>query len=302
MTKNVSKPKIDDVINDVLIDEKRKNALAFVAYLRANKMNPGWAATNTWTLKHKGKLMLTIRLTGADYFTHRKTIESDSWLISPPFDRTSDYNDVPIDGFKETVWANVNYCAGCIKCRPGNTYTLIGKQFNSVCNSMVVFVNPGADEIECVKQLMEHSIKAADKHGTPSKPLLDLRTDGLKRVKDISASCEKLFNGKYAMFYADGNEDIMFHTDKPITVKMYGLTTYKEDKLPKSWTLYGANSVDGSWELLDTQTKADVFNGTITYYTEKAFPISSPEDYQFYKLALHSDGRYFLSQVHLYIQ
>jgi len=51
----ITKPKIDNVINDFLNGDVLTKALDFIDYLKMNKMNPRWSATNAWTVKHKNK-------------------------------------------------------------------------------------------------------------------------------------------------------------------------------------------------------------------------------------------------------
>ena len=308
-----TRPKINDVIGDVLSGNKLTIALDFIQYLKDKKLNLVWASANSWSVKYKGNVILWIKLTGAEVFTNRKNIEDGSWLITPPFNIKGDFKDLQSNKqFKEIIWANVNYCVGCMYCKPGNTYKILGNEFNNVCNIMVHFINPGADEIDCVKQLLEHCIKTYEMHGTAKHPLLDPSTNGLIRLNNATdinvvtgtdgAASGNLFNLKYAMFHSRGNCDIMFKTNEPITLKMYGLVTYKEDKLPNSWTLCGTNSEDGIWDLLDTRIKADEFPESITFYAEKAFKINAPGSYQYYKLTLEGKGVFMLSQIHLYIK
>ena len=182
-----TRPKIDDVISDVLGGEKLEAALEFIAYLKEHKLNLRWASANTWVVKYKGVNILYIRLTGAEFFTHRKNIESGSWLISPPFNVRGDYGDLHNDNhFKQVVWSNVNYCAACIKCKPGKTYVILGKEISGVCHSILNFINPGQEGIEIVKKLLNFGMAEADRsaarNGTASKPLLSTKTMGLVRL------------------------------------------------------------------------------------------------------------------------
>ena len=52
--KNI-RPKIEDVICEYFADvpQTQQNALDFVSWLRANKMSPTWAATDTWAFGFK---------------------------------------------------------------------------------------------------------------------------------------------------------------------------------------------------------------------------------------------------------
>ena len=38
------KPKIEDVVCEVLSGDAQKNALDFIAFLRENKLNPAWGS------------------------------------------------------------------------------------------------------------------------------------------------------------------------------------------------------------------------------------------------------------------
>ena len=54
------KPKIEDRITKCFAGEKAKNALDFVAWLRENKLSPGWSGTDGWNIRFKGKSLGTI--------------------------------------------------------------------------------------------------------------------------------------------------------------------------------------------------------------------------------------------------
>jgi len=307
-----TRPKIEDIVSDILSGEKLAIALDFIAHLKENKLNLSWASANTWNVKHKGKVMLYIRMTGADYFTQRNDIEDDSWSIFPPFDIKHDYADFSTKAFKEAVWRNVNYCVGCIKCKPGNSYNILGSEFKKVCNIVVSFVNPTVEDIDCVKKLIEHRINLPEIHGTPKKPLLDSKTDGLVRIDnktDITGvsgtngvNAAKLFDLKYAMFHSKSDCEIIFSTTEPVTLMRYGLVTYKEDKVPSRWSLFGKSNEDDSWVQLDSRIKTEVFSEPIIYYSEKTFEIVTPNIYQHYKINFEDKGLYFLSQMHFYTQ
>ena len=47
-TQKKPKPEIENVIPEYLDGDMKKTALDFVAWLRANKMNPVWASANIW--------------------------------------------------------------------------------------------------------------------------------------------------------------------------------------------------------------------------------------------------------------
>jgi hypothetical protein len=58
---------------------------------------------------------------------------------------------------KEIAWANVNQCGNCGGCgNPGGKRkTILGKEFDAVCNAAMQFVNPGKESLECAKKMVE---------------------------------------------------------------------------------------------------------------------------------------------------
>ena len=49
------KLKIEDEIPKFLDGEMKQSALDFIAYMRANKMQPAWLSTNSWKANYKGQ-------------------------------------------------------------------------------------------------------------------------------------------------------------------------------------------------------------------------------------------------------
>ncbi|MDR2547048.1 MAG: hypothetical protein LBC96_05980 [Lachnospiraceae bacterium] len=145
----IVKPKIEDVINDALFGDALKNALDFVLYLRENKMNPVWSATNAWKVSYKTYTVCFIRLHGsADYHN----LEVGSWHIIPfigEYEADSLSND-----FKEIAWANKKTCGGCGKCAL-ELIAIFGRKFDYACEGSIRFINPDANEVECAKKLVE---------------------------------------------------------------------------------------------------------------------------------------------------
>ena len=141
------KPKIDDIIANIISGEKLKLANDFIAYLRENKMNPAWSSANSWIVKYKGKSLLYIKLLD----------KSNSWrIMMPPDGGWEDYDGEfqSAEHLKEIVWANINYCTDCSSCK-GWRKTILGKECENVCHISIHFMNPGVEEIESLKKLVQ---------------------------------------------------------------------------------------------------------------------------------------------------
>ena len=165
-----TKPKIEDVIVEILDGERQQNALNFVAYLREQKLNPRWTATNAWGIKYKGKNLINIRVSkeGSNCYKlapiswHIGGWYIDEWLLN----NVENFKDlVECDEFKELVWANLNYCNGCAKCKPGTNKSLFGKDFDSLCYGFFLLDNPDINTLEWAKKLLEYKKKGIAENG-----------------------------------------------------------------------------------------------------------------------------------------
>ena len=160
--KNV-KPQIEDIAGEVLSGDALKNALDFVAYLRENKLNPIWSATNVWKVSSKTFNVCFIRLHGAAPY---HGLAEGEWNISPFI---GEYEaSLLSDENKEIAWANKKDCPSCGQCAL-KLDTVFGKKYDYVCEGAIRFRNPDTDAIECAKRIVElrrNEIKAgkARKH------------------------------------------------------------------------------------------------------------------------------------------
>jgi len=156
-----TKPKVEDVMNEILDGDILKNALDFVAYLRENKMNPKWTATNAWWVDYKGKRLVSIRVGPKEPGPWGYGLESRSWHIGHwlqgfalSHDLSKEFEDsIAYDKFKEFVWNNMQPCKKCMSCAPGHSGTYFGKKFDSVCYFRVE--NPDTGTLEFVKKLLD---------------------------------------------------------------------------------------------------------------------------------------------------
>jgi len=156
-----TKPKIEDVLPHFMDGEILERALDFVAYLRANRMNPAWAGVhNAWKGVYKGKPIYYIRL-GREWI---RPTENVKWTIIPYLNHMEEYREKIFDqGWQDIIWNDLHFCRGCNNgCSPGFTRAILGKEFAGLCHGIfysgrkpVSFVNPGDETFNIIKQLLE---------------------------------------------------------------------------------------------------------------------------------------------------
>lgn len=157
MSEKTSKPKIEEIITDVLDDDALDNALDFVAFLRANKLSPRWASLNAWAVSYRNQRICYIRVSGT---AHYHNLEDGAWHINHVnYGQTNlveDENEqcIPDKKLRDIVWNNVKYCAKCYNCKPGNIVTVFEKQFNEVCHSWLTMKNPNTEILNCAKKIV----------------------------------------------------------------------------------------------------------------------------------------------------
>ena len=162
----ITKPLIEDVVSDFLCGDMKKNALDFIAYLRANKIKPVWAVTNGWKATYKGKVLYYIRLHTDEWKTsHLKSLYGKhSWVVTLFIeDNMSKYEDTIIDeGLQNFIWDNVHQCMVCRspchgKMPPHRDTTALGKEIKGICHSreLTWVFDPDETALNCIKRLLE---------------------------------------------------------------------------------------------------------------------------------------------------
>jgi len=149
-----TKPKIEDVINHFVDGETLKNAMAFIAYLRENNMNPRWASANSWRVTgKKSKPICRIDLGGLKHAWMRH-LQIGDWQICEleGLDRTYLDEFASSDEIKAFVWDNIKICNRCCSCGP-RQWTYINKLFDTCCGFKIK--NPDAKGLEIIKKLVE---------------------------------------------------------------------------------------------------------------------------------------------------
>jgi len=149
--------KIEDELNEALSGDGLKNALDFIAYMKANGMTTH--AEHHSAFEYKGEWVCIVCIIPVDGVP--------GWVI---FDNplTSKFDDFPVgDDLKEFAWAHVNICTSCggssgCGSQPGRTKIIFGKEFKNICTSDVAFWNPDTDALKKIMQLIDIWKKSVD--------------------------------------------------------------------------------------------------------------------------------------------
>ena len=120
---------------------------------------------------------------------------------------------------------------------------------------------------------------------------------GPKEVNSNSEGYENLFDGNTGTkWYYEGSaspDAIIFRTDRAVKALRYSLTTANDhtnypERIPKAWTLYGGDSVNGTWKVIAHHTEDDNCIKNAGNEREVTFDIPNPASYQYYKLDFES--------------
>ena len=153
------RPKIEDVIPEVLIGEMRETALEFAAYLRENKMAPGWSGVhNAWDAKCKGKTICKISLAHTGWYANNKC----SWNIKLYCLHMSKYESSIISaGVQSIIWDGLFHCISCLggkkPCIGGNDIMILGREYKGICGHSLctMIYDPDETTLDGVKKLLE---------------------------------------------------------------------------------------------------------------------------------------------------
>ncbi|MCL1806864.1 MAG: hypothetical protein FWG31_04090 [Oscillospiraceae bacterium] len=143
------RPKIEDVLNGYLKGENLKNALDFVSWLRANKMNPQWGSANSWSATYRKVRVCYLKL------------YNGSWYIWPSGQRDEYLNEfINDENIKEKVIAGIHPCTKCVHmCNNGDGHSVVicGEKYHHTCGHFVIRLrDPDAATLEHMKGLIIH--------------------------------------------------------------------------------------------------------------------------------------------------
>ena len=135
-------PPIEEQIKNKLSGDMQKNALDFIAYMKAAGMTTH--DTYSTAFEYNGKWVCIL------------IIGKNNWTI---YDNplTKHYDDFPVDeSMKEFVCAHVRKCTKCgCDSSPGINKLIFGRAFENVCTSEVGFRNPDVETLQKVRQMID---------------------------------------------------------------------------------------------------------------------------------------------------
>lgn len=143
-----TKPQIEAAVGEVLNGDALENAGNLISYLRENRMNPAWSAANVWKISYKSFTVCFLRVYGAaDYHG----LQAGTWHVIPFI---GEYEAAALPGeLKEIVWAHKHTCQNCGQCS-SPIRRVFGKEYDYACEKSIVFTNPDADDVACIKKLI----------------------------------------------------------------------------------------------------------------------------------------------------
>ena len=148
---------IEECICEILTEDAQKNALGFVAYLRANQLvfergKGYWADKFYWMIKCKDAYVCFVLINNAQDET-----EAQGWTIWLDGSGTDWFAGAMQDArTKQIAWEHVDICANCGGCNTpgGSRKTIFGREFDAVCITAFKFINPNAEAMECAKKMV----------------------------------------------------------------------------------------------------------------------------------------------------
>jgi len=149
---------LEERIKNVLQDEAQINALDFAAFLQTNEFI--CELNEDETIKHNplgwnGAIGGVVG-NSIGYMYFDGSTKNNEWCI---FLNSYDFGDVNIlnNETKETIWSYLNKCCKCndnwANCRGGNK-TILGKTFDDLCHSPLMFKSPKAETLVNVKNML----------------------------------------------------------------------------------------------------------------------------------------------------
>ena len=141
-----TKPPIEAMINNYLSGKLKADAMDFVNFLRANKMTPQWASTNSYALSYKSRRVCIIKINEGELALWLNTQYDDEFNAC--------FAGEPED-MKNILLDRLVYCQSCGKCAPGHNASILGKQILKACYCPVIrLTNPNETELDCAKKLV----------------------------------------------------------------------------------------------------------------------------------------------------
>jgi len=163
LTKNKSKPKIEEVISEYDDANIREAVADFAEYMRVNKMPLKWASTNRYKALQNKTAICWVDL-------NQRALDPVKWRISVVLTNIAKYEEFILNkGWQDFILEKIAYCKPCNPnrlCAGGNKLSILGKNFNGICQNiifhkvMIGFDDPNDEVISRIKKLVEWEKKA----------------------------------------------------------------------------------------------------------------------------------------------
>jgi len=149
---------IENVIDEFLVGNARKNALEFTQYLRSNEMlfereKGYWEDKYYWGIKYNDEYVCFILI------NNEEKTDPESWTIWSDDSCANTFGDSSTDEkVKEIIWKHVVVCDNIDRCFDGckrSRKTILGKEFDNVCGTAIKFENPNDITVEGMKKMIE---------------------------------------------------------------------------------------------------------------------------------------------------
>jgi len=187
--------KIEDELTANLSGDNLKNALDYIAYMKASGIAPATPDSNVFMYGDECVCVLVMYpiddVPGWTAFMGGY----DSALCR------GDFQDYPVDeALKEFAWSRVSTCGGCgCGFQPGRRVKLLGKTFDNVCTSLLYIRDPDVAALETVKRFTDVFKQSIIDAAKKTKTELDeLKENEWPSVRDISAQTGRPLGKAYA--------------------------------------------------------------------------------------------------------
>jgi hypothetical protein len=144
---------IEDVINDVLKNETKENALELIAHVRLYEKPEQFSISmhdgkdeSGWNVSNLGFIFIN----GSDDFP-------GPWTMWVQANNIGEHSELPVDEhIKEFAWSHVSPCGNCgAGCNTGTRTTVFGKIFENVCQHNLMFNNPDAETVSNIMKILD---------------------------------------------------------------------------------------------------------------------------------------------------
>ena len=155
------KPNMEDVIQVLLKDDRKQEALDFVSFVKSLKMAPQWASTNSWALSYKGKRVSYIKI-------NESAGDWDLWLYSQYDSYFQELVSKENSDIQNFILNNIVYCYKCSACAPGKDMILLGKDLKNICATPNIRLkSPNETFREFAKRLIKLRREAIENNRVP---------------------------------------------------------------------------------------------------------------------------------------